>query len=1206
MMGKHQKQNVIRRYLLNQLSEPEQQSVELRLLSDEDFSEELEFVEDDLIDEYIARELSETERLSFEETFLAHPKRKRKLETGQALKRYLDSTPPPTPKTTGGLNSLRKWINQFFFFSSPVGVVVTAVIIALVGLGIWRGIFYQSDLEKGLIALNEAYREQRPTEARVSNLEYARFITTRRNEPKPANEIELRRADRFLNDAFDRTADSYHAMGKFFLLQGNTDKAIEYFEEARKADPKNATVFADLGAAYFEKGKQEAETDTTNDQYSGKELKTFGRSIEYLNQALELNPNLLEALFNRGLVHQRQKLFNLAKSDWRTYLEKDSTSQWASEAQKKLKDLEEQKELGWQNNDNPLDLFMLPYRARDDDTAWAVYRLKYSPSGNAVTNALIRDILANHLNPPSTESSKALVYLGQLEIRKAQDSYTSDLAKIYASASTQDLRLLDQARQQMVEGYNLLGQSRINDANKLFEGALTSFQKAGDLPETLAVQIAIVHGAVVQPDLVKARQLLASVITTCEARSYKWFLAQTLYHRAHLQSNQNNFSQAISDGDRALEIFQELKDVSGTVRTLVQLADLNLSLNDVETSFAYLKRGLALTNNAGTQPGQIWGMHVALSLNLHVLKLYRASLDYQNEALQLVLRNPKATLYHSRSYRFLGLTYAALQRFDLAVENLRLAYEKGQSQASDRTGQNMMADASLGLGDVYRYAGDTSNAVKAYDESLRLYEGLGFEHYQYLYAAHKGKFLCYRAQNDNAMSALELQIVIDLFDQYREKILDERQKNIFFDREQDTYDLAIDFTYSQLGDELRAFDYSETSRARNLRDLMKHGAEVTESDRGLDLRVSKDSVSEKIAPLTAMQVKEKLHDRLQLVQYTVLEKKLLVWHITRSGIFAQSVPVESAQLAQLITTARKQIRRRDQNGAAVSLKSLYDLLIEPIRDKLDPNLVLCFVPDEVLHYIPFNALISSNNNHYLMQDFQVLVSPSATILIDSTEHAGSRSSEKYEHILAVGNPAFDRQTNPNLANLPEAQREVEVIAKEYDSHKVLITYQATKKEIVAHLPKADVAHFAAHYHVDPQSSLLSRLLLAPQRGESAHAQSSGLMASDIYRMNLNHLRLAVLAGCTTGIDQQFSGEGPIGFARSFLVAGVPVVVASLWAVDSDATAKLMSEFHRYRRKHHSSATEALVHAQQMLMSQENYHDPYFWAGFVVVGGHADL
>jgi CHAT domain-containing protein len=155
---------------------------------------------------------------------------------------------------------------------------------------------------------------------------------------------------------------------------------------------------------------------------------------------------------------------------------------------------------------------------------------------------------------------------------------------------------------------------------------------------------------------------------------------------------------------------------------------------------------------------------------------------------------------------------------------------------------------------------------------------------------------------------------------------------------------------------------------------------------------------------------------------------------------------------------------------------------------------------------------------------------------------------------------------------------------------------------MAELSRADVAHFAAHYVVDPTSSLSSRLVLGPEPGDSANALPPGLRAADIYQMNLARTRLVVLSGCKTGIEQQFAGEGPIGFARSFLVAGVPVVVASLWPVDSDATAELMISFHRFRKVDRLSTTEALTRAQQEMISRS----PYYWAGFTVVGGYADF
>jgi CHAT domain-containing protein len=233
-------------------------------------------------------------------------------------------------------------------------------------------------------------------------------------------------------------------------------------------------------------------------------------------------------------------------------------------------------------------------------------------------------------------------------------------------------------------------------------------------------------------------------------------------------------------------------------------------------------------------------------------------------------------------------------------------------------------------------------------------------------------------------------------------------------------------------------------------------------------------------------------------------------------------------------------------------------------------------------------------------------SPSATFLIESSENAQRRAPLKEEHLLAVGNPSFDRSSNPELANLPGAEREVKQLAQSYSPRRILIRRDATRQSITDEIARADVAHFAAHYEIDPRSSLSSRLLLGPEAGNYAHAQPSGLSAADIYRMKLTRTRLVVLSGCKTGIEQQFAGEGPIGFARSFLVAGVPVVVASLWAVDSDATAELMIAFHRFRKAQNLPTTTALMRAQQEVMNHDSYRSPYYWAGFTVVGGYADF
>jgi CHAT domain-containing protein/tetratricopeptide (TPR) repeat protein len=1208
MVAKHHDHDTVRRYLLNQLSDAEREQISWRILSDDGFFTELDIAEDEVIDQYVAGELSRDDLERFQHDFLTTPERLSKVKSAQALKRYFDRTPPePEPKPRR-FRFLPRWAELSFLpgpgstavLSNRAAMAMTVLFVAVSGVVIWWIFFYKNDLQKGLMALNDAYRQERPIEARVSTIDYAPFVITRSNEPKPVNTFELNRAQRFLSDAEKDRADaaSAHAVGRLHLLQKEFDEAIESLEKAAKAAPKDPQIYADLGAAYLEKGRVELDVSKSKEPEveTGRGLVDLGHSLEYLKQSLELDPNLLEALFNRGLVHEQQGLYLEAEADWRAYLEKDSTSQWAVDARAKLKTLEDKK--SHRSEDIDLKTFKNALVTLDHTTAWEIYRRSYTPTGNSITKALVDQLLANEPGPQSDENLVALHGVGELETHNAGDSYTSDLAKVYNSATPQKRTLLLQARQDVEKGEESVKRSDFSEAAGLFASAQKKFNQVGDTPESLAVANAIAHAAALEPDSAKGQKVLTELVAVCKARQYKGLHAQALINRAHIQSNLNNYSEAINDSREALEIFQEVKDLTNTLTSFSQLANFHLLLKDPEVSFSFLKQAMTIAEEQGASPTQLWSIYIATSVNLGALRLYRAALDYQLEALQLALTSKIPGLI-SRSYQFIGLTYGAMRQFDLAFENVRRAYEQGRPLAVERSGKSIMASASLSLGDLYRVSGDETSALAAYDESSRLYESIDFDHYSY--AAHKGKFRSYVAQNNDALAAQELTIVLNLIEKYRERIYEDRQSSYFFDKEQNICDLGIDFTYFRQNDQSRAFDYSEICRARNLYQLIKHGAKVTPAASGLDLRSSQPDKSGNALPLTEAEIQQQLPEQVQVIQYAVLEKKLVVWSITRSDIpTTRSIEVESTTLEDLVATVLNQIKKRDDKGSADSLKRLYDLLIAPIRDQLDSSKVLCFVPDKKLLFVPFGALLSTTSGHYLVQDYRLMTSPSATILIESSNKARERTSVQEERLLAVGNPTFDRAANPNLSNLASAEAEVKEIASRYSSKRVLIGSQATRKSVTDELPRAQVAHFAAHYLIDPKSQLSSKVMLAPESGDRA------LSSADIYQMDLIQTRLVVLSACQTGIEQQLDGEGPIGFARSFLVAGVPVVVASLWPVDSEATSELMISFHRYRKLDHLSTTEALARAQREIMTREKYRQPYYWAGFTAIGGYSEF
>ena len=94
--------------------------------------------------------------------------------------------------------------------------------------------------------------------------------------------------------------------------------------------------------------------------------------------------------------------------------------------------------------------------------------------------------------------------------------------------------------------------------------------------------------------------------------------------------------------------------------------------------------------------------------------------------------------------------------------------------------------------------------------------------------------------------------------------------------------------------------------------------------------------------------------------------------------------------------------------------------------------------------------------------------------------------------------------------------------------------------------------------------------------------------------------LAVLSACDTARGHIGAGEGVIGLSWAFFVAGCPATVVSQWSVDADSTSKLMVEFHRNLLAG-KTKSEALRQAELKLMKNRRYSDPFYWAGFVVVG-----
>ncbi|HEU4835902.1 MAG TPA: CHAT domain-containing protein, partial [Pyrinomonadaceae bacterium] len=480
-------------------------------------------------------------------------------------------------------------------------------------------------------------------------------------------------------------------------------------------------------------------------------------------------------------------------------------------------------------------------------------------------------------------------------------------------------------------------------------------------------------------------------------------------------------------------------------------------------------------------------------------------------------------------------------------------------------------------------------AVNSYSEAIDNYNKMKPSVYKY--DALKGRLLCYVALKDNASFEAQLPAVLDEFEKQRVDIFEEQNRNVFFDREQSVYDLAIDHELEK-HDDMSALNYSEQSRARS---LLKSLTENTVNG------VETASPS----PLHPAELQRQLPAGLQVLQYAVLEDKLVVWLVTSNRLEVKSKNIHADELRSLVTEYVNGISSGPGKAGKFQPVSqrLYDVLIGPFKDDLDPRRVLCIIPDKALSYVPFAALISPASNRYLVSDFSLLSSPSLNVLVRATATAKDRAASA-ETLLSIGNPSFDRQQHPELDDLPAAAREATGITGNYSKSYPLIGPQAVKKNIEQQLPAAGVIHFAGHYVTNQMEPLLSKLILANQKD----AGDDDLTVGELVDMKLPRTKLVVLSACETSGKDYYNGEGLVGIARMFLRTGIPLVVASQWSVESESTAELMLKFHRYRKLPGVSSLAALRKAQLELLEDRNglYNDPYYWAAFTVVGGYADF
>ena len=705
--------------------------------------------------------------------------------------------------------------------------------------------------------------------------------------------------------------------------------------------------------------------------------------------------------------------------------------------------------------------------------------------------------------------------------------------------------------------------SRINIAQALQELGLykRALNLLNQVEESLVAQPDSLNKAIGLRSLGNMRQLVGELSQSRETLEKSLQIARSLPYSQEISAtlfSLGNTARAQQELDEAIDYYQQAFDES-----LDPITKLEAQLNQLSLLIDAKRIAQAQALIPQIQP------------QLESVPMSRRSIYLRINFAQSLMKD------EVRGIKDQGNVQTSAKRLQLSAKTaVEPSYEIAKIlatavQQAKALGDKRAEAYALGsLGQLYEQNQQLPESQQLTQQALKLAQEINAPDISYRWQWQLGRILELLGEEDNAIAAYTE--AVNTLKSLRSDLVAVNQQVRFTFRE------SIEPVYREF---VQLLLQSDTRNANP--DNLEKAREIIESLQLAELDNYFRSACLNATPVVIDQVLDQVDTKAALIYPIILPESLdIIIRLPQKQLRHYRTELPQDQIESTLEELRYALPQVHRRRLFLPMsQQVYDWIIRPIEKDLANSEVdtLVFVLDGALRNIPMGAL--HDGQQYLVEKYSIALTPGLNLINPQ------RLVREDIRVLTAG-LSESRQGYPAL---PFVKVELEKIKAQVPSE-ILLNQDFTETSFENSVEAAPfpVVHIASHGQFSSEAE--KTFILTWDSDINVTELKDLLQTTDLRQPT--PIELLVLSACETATGDKRAALGIAGVA---IEAGARSTLATMWAVNDEATAALMTRFYQELTDKSISKAEALNRAQKSILQDPNYQHPYYWSPYIMVG-----